>query len=35
MKRYDGVEKFKTMFRTGKAPDGRAIPVMPFESLGR
>jgi mono/diheme cytochrome c family protein len=35
LKRYDTVEKFKTMFRTGKAPDGRAIRVMPFEALGK
>jgi mono/diheme cytochrome c family protein len=33
MKSYDSADKFKTMFRTGKAPDGRAIQVMPFPSL--
>jgi hypothetical protein len=33
MKSYDSADKFKTMFRTGKAPDGRALQVMPFPSL--
>ena len=33
MKNYDSAEKFKTMFRTGKATDGRALQVMPFPSL--
>jgi mono/diheme cytochrome c family protein len=33
MKQYDTVDKFKAMFRTGKAPDGRAVQVMPFPTL--
>lgn len=33
MKAYDSAEKLKTMFRSGKAPDGRALQVMPFPSL--
>ena len=33
MKNYESAEKFKTMFRTGKATDGRALQVMPFPSL--
>jgi mono/diheme cytochrome c family protein len=33
MKRYDSVDKFKSMLRTGKSPDGRALLVMPFPTL--
>jgi mono/diheme cytochrome c family protein len=34
MARYTSVEQFKTMFRTGKRPDGSAVSeVMPFKSL--
>ncbi len=34
MARYASVEQFKTMFRTGKRPDGSAVSeVMPFKSL--
>ena len=34
MVRYTSVEQFKTMFRTGKRPDGSAVSdVMPFKSL--
>ena len=33
MKSYDSADKLKTMFRTGKAPGGRALQVMPFPSL--
>ena len=34
MSRYTSVEQFKTMFRTGKRPDGSAVSeVMPFKSL--
>jgi mono/diheme cytochrome c family protein len=33
MKRYDSVDKFKSMMRTGKSPDGRALQVMPFPTL--
>jgi mono/diheme cytochrome c family protein len=33
MKSYDSVDKFKSMLRTGKAPDGRALQVMPFATL--
>jgi len=34
MKRYDSVEAFATMFRTGKRPDGQAVSsVMPFLAL--
>lgn len=33
MKSYDSVDKFKSMLRTGKAPDGRALQVMPFSTL--
>lgn len=36
MKPYDTPEKFRTMMRTGKRPDGTAVsPVMPFESLAK
>ncbi len=30
---YDSADKFKTMFRSGKRPDGSPITVMPFETL--
>jgi mono/diheme cytochrome c family protein len=33
MKSYDSVDKFKSMLRTGKAPDGHALQVMPFPTL--
>jgi mono/diheme cytochrome c family protein len=33
MKSYDSADRLKTMFRTGKAPGGRALQVMPFPSL--
>ena len=34
--RYDGVEKFAAMLRSGKRPDGSAVStVMPFASLGK
>lgn len=34
MARYASVEQFKTMFRTGKRPDGSAVSeIMPFKSL--
>jgi mono/diheme cytochrome c family protein len=33
MKPYDNVDKFKAMFRSGKAPDGRVVQVMPFPTL--
>jgi mono/diheme cytochrome c family protein len=33
MKSYDSVDKFKSMLRTGKAPDGRPLQVMPFPTL--
>lgn len=33
MKGYDNAEKLKAMFRTGKAPDGRVLQVMPFRTL--
>ena len=34
MSRYTSVEQLKTMFRTGKRPDGSAVSeVMPFKSL--
>lgn len=32
--RYDSVDKFKAMFRSGKRPTGEAIQVMPFPTLG-
>ncbi len=32
--RYDSLDKFRTMLRTGKRPDGETIKVMPFPSLG-
>jgi hypothetical protein len=33
MRAYDSVEKFKVMLRSGQAPDGRKIAVMPFATL--
>ena len=33
IKRYDSVDKFKAMLRTGKSPDGRTVQVMPFPTL--
>ena len=33
MRGYDSVDKFKAMLRSGKAPDGRQITVMPFATL--
>jgi mono/diheme cytochrome c family protein len=33
MVRYPDANAFVTMLRSGKRPDGSAIPVMPFESL--
>jgi mono/diheme cytochrome c family protein len=33
MQRYDSADKFKLMLRSGKAPDGRVVQVMPFPSL--
>ena len=30
---YDTPQKFKTMFRSGKRPNGMSIAVMPFETL--
>lgn len=30
---YDSVDKFKSMFRTGKRPGGEPVKVMPFPSL--
>lgn len=30
---YDSVDKFRTMFRTGKRPSGETVKVMPFPSL--
>ena len=36
MGRYDSLDKFVAMMRTGKRPDGAAVSkVMPFESLAR
>lgn len=35
MARYADAEAFARMFRSGKRPDGSAIQVMPFESLGQ
>ena len=31
---YDTADKLKAMFRSGKRPDGSAIAVMPFATLG-
>jgi mono/diheme cytochrome c family protein len=33
MRGYDSVDKFKAMLRSGQAPDGRKIAVMPFATL--
>ncbi len=34
MAHYTSAEQFKSMFRTGKRPDGSAVSeVMPFKSL--
>jgi mono/diheme cytochrome c family protein len=33
MKGYGSVDTFKAMLRTGKAPDGRVLQVMPFPTL--
>ena len=33
MRAYDSVDKFKAMLRSGQAPDGRKIGVMPFATL--
>ena len=30
---YDSAEKFRTMMRSGKRPDGAPIQVMPFPTL--
>lgn len=35
MPRYPDAQKFVTMMRGGKRPDGTAIAVMPFESLSK
>lgn len=35
LKRYPSAEQFVAMLRSGKRPDGTAIKVMPFESLGQ
>lgn len=35
MARYADADSLARMFRTGKRPDGSAIKVMPFESLGQ
>ena len=35
LKRYPTAEQFVAMLRSGKRPDGTAISVMPFKSLGR
>ncbi|MEO5607874.1 MAG: c-type cytochrome [Polaromonas sp.] len=35
LKRYPSAEQFVAMLRSGKRPDGTAITVMPFESLGK
>ncbi len=35
MPRYPDEQSFVAMLRSGKRPDGTAIPVMPFESLSR
>lgn len=32
---YADAESMLRMFRTGRAPDGRALKVMPFEALGQ
>ena len=33
MRGYDSVDRFKAMLRSGQAPDGRKITVMPFATL--
>jgi mono/diheme cytochrome c family protein len=33
MRGYDSVDRFKAMLRSGQAPDGRKIAVMPFATL--
>ena len=35
MARYPDAARFMAMLRSGKRPDGTAISVMPFESLGK
>ncbi len=35
MGRYQDADALVAMFRSGKRPDGTAIPVMPFESLAK
>ncbi|MGV8805471.1 MAG: c-type cytochrome [Polaromonas sp.] len=35
LKRYPSADQFVAMLRSGKRPDGTAITVMPFESLGQ
>ena len=35
MPAYKDAAAFIAMLRTGKRPDGTAIQVMPFESLGK
>ena len=35
LKRYPTADQFVAMLRSGKRPDGTAITVMPFESLGQ
>jgi cytochrome c553 len=35
MERYPTAESMIAMFRSGKRPDGSAVQVMPFESLGK
>lgn len=35
MARYTNVEAFVAMMRSGRAPDGRSVRVMPFESLAK
>jgi cytochrome c553 len=35
MDRYPSAESMIAMFRSGKRPDGSAVQVMPFESLGK
>ena len=35
LKRYPDAEQFVAMLRSGKRPDGTAIKVMPFKSLGQ
>jgi hypothetical protein len=35
MARYPDAESLIAMFRSGKRPDGSAVQVMPFGSLGQ